>query len=198
MAVTAVSGRILRTRDAIAVRRWRASQLLLRCNPLRDRDHVLRWYCWAVDRNPKTADGVSEEESDFQRIVDSIPVPFAVTISRMSVKRHAASACEDAGKPRCPHPFCRPPFPACEAAQLIATELFRAEQRWRCERRKQCTLRRRHDFSRREKTCSSSSPASNSRAVRSHSRSLRPHLSMRPPLSEDAHLPRDRFPVCAD
>ncbi|PLU07392.1 hypothetical protein BMJ32_03085 [Sinorhizobium medicae] len=57
----------------------------------------------------------------------------------LQAKRHAASACEDAGKPRRPHPFCRPPFPACEAAQLIATELFRAEQRWRCERRKQCT-----------------------------------------------------------
>ncbi len=48
---------------------------LLRCNPIRDDDRILKWYGWATDNETSSAD----EETDFQRVVNSIPVPVAVT-----------------------------------------------------------------------------------------------------------------------
>jgi PAS domain S-box-containing protein len=51
--------------------------LLVRCNPTRDMDGVQRWYGVATER--LTDPGESGDGSDFQRVVDSIPVPVAVT-----------------------------------------------------------------------------------------------------------------------
>ncbi|WP_434729590.1 PAS domain-containing protein [Rhizobium binae] len=55
-----------------------ASQSLrLRCNPMYDAGDVHRWYGIATERNADRRP--HRDENDFQRIVDSIPVPVAVT-----------------------------------------------------------------------------------------------------------------------
>ncbi|QFY62950.1 PAS domain-containing protein (plasmid) [Rhizobium grahamii] len=51
--------------------------LLIRCNPMEDAGDARRWYGIATER---TADCIRHhDDNDFQRIVDSIPVPVAVT-----------------------------------------------------------------------------------------------------------------------
>jgi PAS domain S-box-containing protein len=54
--------------DATAVRR----DLVVRCNPILEDGRVARWCGAAVEASP-------QRETEFQRIVDSVPVPVAVT-----------------------------------------------------------------------------------------------------------------------
>ncbi|WP_064713014.1 PAS domain-containing sensor histidine kinase [Rhizobium bangladeshense] len=52
--------------------------LRIRCNPMFSDGQVDRWYGVAVEADPPSPT-LRENETDFQRIVDSIPVPVAVT-----------------------------------------------------------------------------------------------------------------------
>jgi PAS domain S-box-containing protein len=53
-------------------------RLTICCNPLHDEGRIVKWYGRAVEA-PTTQIEHSKHDNDFQRIVDSIPVPVAVT-----------------------------------------------------------------------------------------------------------------------
>ncbi len=53
--------------------------LLIRCNPMHEGSGVQKWYGVATESIAHRGTNASERGSDFQRIVDSIPVPVAVT-----------------------------------------------------------------------------------------------------------------------
>ncbi|NKL05628.1 PAS domain-containing protein [Rhizobium leguminosarum bv. viciae] len=53
--------------------------LRVRCNPMLKDSKVQKWYGLANERELASTDSRTEHETDFQRIVDSIPVPVAVT-----------------------------------------------------------------------------------------------------------------------
>ncbi|MDI7865255.1 PAS domain-containing protein [Rhizobiaceae bacterium n13] len=53
--------------------------LRVRCNPMLTDGKVQKWYGLATECDLASGDSRSEHETDFQRIVDSIPVPVAVT-----------------------------------------------------------------------------------------------------------------------
>lgn len=53
--------------------------LAVRCNPMRANGKVLKWWGVATERERVRPDSRLDHETDFQRIVDSIPVPVAVT-----------------------------------------------------------------------------------------------------------------------
>ncbi|NKK73277.1 PAS domain-containing protein [Rhizobium leguminosarum bv. viciae] len=53
--------------------------LRVQCNPMLTNGDVQKWYGLASESRLGSSDSRSERETDFQRIVDSIPVPVAVT-----------------------------------------------------------------------------------------------------------------------
>ncbi|QWW70515.1 PAS domain-containing sensor histidine kinase [Rhizobium sp. WYJ-E13] len=53
--------------------------LRVQCNPMLTDGNVQKWYGLASESRLGSSDSRSEHETDFQRIVDSIPVPVAVT-----------------------------------------------------------------------------------------------------------------------
>ncbi|WP_416065917.1 PAS domain-containing protein [Rhizobium sp. ZK1] len=53
--------------------------LRVQCNPMLTDGNVQKWYGLASESRLGSSDRRSEHETDFQRIVDSIPVPVAVT-----------------------------------------------------------------------------------------------------------------------
>ncbi|MCK8782244.1 PAS domain-containing protein [Rhizobium sp. NTR19] len=55
------------------------STLKIRCSPMQDGGKVVRWYALAEEDHSTTKFRAHQVQADFQRIVDSIPVPVAVT-----------------------------------------------------------------------------------------------------------------------